>query len=260
MRKIILLKNKTTPTDLYETYFSSNAFQPVFIPLIKHTHIPSETLELLQDNEYLTDLRYIIITSQRTVECLNESIIPKLSMEHRELLLSKVIYTVGPATQRFLKNCGFKDVRGGEETGNGSLLADYIAEQLLVQPNREPSTYGHLLFLVGEIRRDIIPKKLAAVGLNVKEVVTYKTEDLEDNLTRFRSVCDAGSWVVIFSPQGTKDILEYLKVTNTTRVVSIGPTTQKYLESNGLKPDLVSSKPEPVSLLKEIKNDAVSFC
>ncbi|SCU79613.1 LAFA_0B04346g1_1 [Lachancea sp. 'fantastica'] len=249
--KIVLLKNKTTPIDPYEVNLKQEEFDPVFVPLIQHQHLPTECLSLLRDEKYLLRLEIIVISSQRTVECLNESIIPKLSDSQRCQLLSKVVYTVGPATANFLERCGFENIRGGKDAGNGSILADLIISDLSsksVQLSQLPKP----LLLVGETRRDIVPKKLASIGIESQEVVTYKTKEKDDNLTRFKSLFVPQCWVVFFSPQGTEEIIEYLR-NEKVKIASIGPTTDEFLSSHNVRSQVVSSKPEPNALIKALK-------
>lgn len=166
---IIFLKNKTTPLDKYEVESKDNKYSDVqFLPLIAHTHHPVEALHLLKDNNYISNLRYLIVTSQRTVECLNESIIPTLTKEQREKVLDLSVYTVGPATGDFLRRVGFRNVKG-DDMGNGDKLSDFIIKD--IGDNYD----GEILSFVGAIRRDIIKNKLKQRGLSVKEVVTYET-------------------------------------------------------------------------------------
>ncbi|CAD6647477.1 XXYS1_4_G0031970.mRNA.1.CDS.1 [Saccharomyces cerevisiae] len=262
--RVLLLKNKTVPIDKYELECRSKAFEPIFVPLIKHTHVIQDFRNVLNTiPNYLNTINYIIITSQRTVESLNEAIIPTLTSEQKAALLSKTVYTVGPATANFIRRSGFINVKGGEDAGNGSVLADIIIDDLSTDIKACPSS--ELLFLVGEIRRDIIPKKLHSKGIKVREVVTYKTEELSDGFKRFihaMKECDEdkvfSDWVVVFSPQGTKEITQYLGDSNRLpgshlRVASIGPTTKKYLDDNDVTSDVVSPKPDPKSLLDAIE-------
>lgn len=112
---------------------------------------------------------------------------------------------------------------------------------------------------------EIHPKKLHSKGIKVREVVTYKTEELSDGFKRFihaMKECDEdevfSDWVVVFSPQGTKEITQYLGDSNRLpgchlRVASIGPTTKKYLDDNDVTSDVVSPKPDPKSLLDAIE-------
>lgn len=260
---IIFLKNKTTPLDKYEVESKDNKYSDVqFLPLIAHTHHPVEALHLLKDNNYISNLRYLIVTSQRTVECLNESIIPTLTKEQREKVLDLSVYTVGPATGDFLRRVGFRNVKG-DDMGNGDKLSDFIIKD--IGDNYD----GEILSFVGAIRRDIIKNKLKQRGLSVKEVVTYETNVLNDNLDRFQNTlvdiadkeeCDGKSccWVVIFSPQGAKDIIKFLKQNPSIkdkldlRISCIGPTTNDYLLDNGINPEVVSPQPTPDSLLDAI--------
>lgn len=247
MQKVLLLKNKTAQQDKYETEFRYHRFEPVFIPLISHTHVPNGLLELLEDDNYLTGLQDIIVASQRTVECLSESILPQLNESTRKVFLGKTVYAVGPSTKDFLLRIGFDNVKGGEDAGNGSILSDIIISNYIEHgKNSEP------LLLVGEIRKDTIPKKLSNNGIQVREIVTYKTENLPDNLDRFEEFTRENSWVVFFSPQGTEEIIESIKANNNQKVASIGPTTKEFLQRKGLNPDVVSIKPDEKHLVNVI--------
>lgn len=251
---MLLLKNKTAQLDKYEVAFKSNGYETFFVPLIAHTHVPEELLGLINDKEYLKNLQNIVVSSQRTVECLSESVLPKVDLAIAEILLGKTVYAVGPATEEFLTRIGFKNVKGGKDAGTGSILADLIAQDLLGQ-DQEAARHHEVLSLVGEIRRDIIPKKLSSKGLKVREVVTYQTVDLDDNLERFQEVVSPHSWVVLFSPQGTEDILSDLNKhpDSKIKIASIGPTTENFLNGKGIQPQVVSPKPDSDSLLNAIK-------
>lgn len=251
--KVLLLKNKTSQLDKYEIAFKDHGFEPLFLPLIKHTHVPEEVMNLLQVESYLNNLEYIIVTSQRTVECLSESVLPRLPPSTREVLLRKTVYAVGPATRDFLLRIGFCTVRGGEDAGTGSILADLIYSDIIEEDGRLDH-HHEILLLVGEIRRDIIPVKLAKKGLDVKEVITYKTVNLEDNADRFQEAVSPNSWMVLFSPQGTVDILEFWKkrLTEDVKIASIGPTTESFLNESGIQPHVISAKPDADNLLNAI--------
>lgn len=246
MQRVLLLKNKTAQQDRYESTFLSHGFDPVFVPLITHTHVPQDLLVLLQDSSYLAQLQNIIVTSQRTVECLYESVLPQLDSPTKQALLQKTVYAVGSSTGDFLKRIGFMCVKGGSEAGNGSILADIISSDISDHdPKPEP------LLLVGEVRKDIIPRKLSSNGIPVKEVVTYKTANLPDNLARFQKHAIEGSWVVFFSPQGTQDIITSIKEDN-YKIASIGPTTERFLQEQGIQPRVVSLKPDEQNLVNAI--------
>ncbi|KAH3902400.1 uroporphyrinogen-III synthase HEM4 SCDLUD_002221 [Saccharomycodes ludwigii] len=251
--RVILLKNKTRPKDAYCNYLNEYNYEPVFVPLIKHSYIPSEAITLLTDDNYFNQVDSLILTSQRAVECLEESIIPSLSQIQKKKLLKKTVYTVGPATEDFIKRVGFTNVKGGINAGNGSVLADIIINDL---KTLKSGKFSNFLFFVGEVRKDIIPKKLALHKdlIQLKELIIYKTEELDGVLENFEREIYDSKYVVFFSPQGTKKLLPFVKENHGAfKVITIGPTTKDYLISNGINVDMVCEKPEASSLVKSVQ-------
>lgn len=247
--RAILLKNPSTPNDPYDAKFKESGFSPVFVPLLIHTHSDKKaTIDYLRCTEFVNEVKHFVITSQRAVEMLEECLI-ELDIQAKEQILTKVGYTVGPATFKVLQRIGFKDVRGGEKAGNGKVLAEFIRSEL--------STEVPIIFFTGEIRKDIIPRMLKNWGYNLQEQVIYKTENRGDIIetfeTRANETIVGNNWIIFFSPQGTSSIVDYIKTRGELfRIASIGPTTEEYLIENGIKPDIVSPKPEASSLVSSI--------
>jgi len=137
--------------------------------------------------------------------------------------------------------------------------------------HKEKQTKPPLLFLVGEQRRDIIPKTLMDPSLprdrkiQVDELVVYGTgvmESFEQDFTRLLKETEdkAMRWVVVFSPTGCEAMLRALGMLDTqtgkakidekrdgkTFIVTIGPTTRNFLKMNfGFEPDVCAEKPSP---------------
>ncbi|KAL3233525.1 Uroporphyrinogen-III synthase [Nakaseomyces bracarensis] len=246
--RLMLLKNPVGDADPYskklqeECSFFTN---PIFMPLITHENVPGNILSKFEENSSLfEEYDFLIITSQRSIECLN---LPEL-LPIKQKLISKPTYTVGPATSKFLETIGFTDIRGGIHAGNGMNLSKIIHQE---HPNGAKA-----LFLVGETRKDVIPKYLRPRDFQIDEIIMYKTSELQDNCSRFSLYISMCHWIVVFSPQGMTDILEYIKEYDLRhfKIACIGPTTQEYLEENGIIPDLVSPKPDADSLIKAIKS------
>jgi uroporphyrinogen-III synthase len=250
MSEIFLLKNRTVPKDPYYDILRSSSYSPVFIPLLNHLPINEpETLSLLTSEGFLSGTNVIIITSQRAVESLSLTL-SKLTEDVKSQIFQKIAYTVGPATFKILSELGFKNVRGGEKAGNGDILSDIILQEI--------DSENEVIFFTGEIRRDIIPRKLSSNGILVNEIVIYKTEErsgiIDDFIGKFNGSNSENRWVIFFSPQGTSDIVDHLKNNDLSRIKigSIGPTTEKYLIENGIKVDFVSKKPDPENLFNGI--------
>lgn len=289
---ILLLKTKSSPHDGYEEYFSNpenGQYQSSFVPVLEH-HFQEESLQRIKtwlDRSSLQDQQRrdstetfpyggIIFTSQRAVEAFSKVIGDIRSSDQaliEELNGDFPLYVVGPATARGLRALELPCPVIGEECGNGEVLATFILQDY----NKRMSTRRHdklpLLFLVGEQRRDIIPKTLqsdklaSAERIKVDEVVIYETGEMQSFRENFSAIYStnasrgfAEQWVVVFSPTGCKAMLEILKlldpvtgkaIGNTpelsgTHIATIGPTTRDYLVREfGFEPDVCAQKPSP---------------
>lgn len=252
--KVVMLKNKTTPRDAYEDLFTECGHDAHFVPLLNHDPVSIEdTVCYLTSDAFLKETPRFIITSQRAVivfhECLDR--ISAQDPSTANIIRSKIGYTVGPATEKVLRDKGFTDVRGGAEAGNGAALADIILLEC-------SGADFPIVFFTGMIRKDIIPVKLRNNGFSVNEVVIYKTAPKPDILDNFKILCHHHvDWIVFFSPQGTDDIVHHITTEKPhslayTKFASIGPTTQDFLVSRGIHPHVVASKPTAHSLLDSL--------
>ena len=136
------------------------------------------------------------------------------------------------------------------------------------------------MFLVGEQRRDIIPKTLTGPELpgnrriQVDELVVYGTgvmESFEQDFTKLLQDTDSRAvrWVVVFSPTGCEAMLRALEMLdptsgkvlraqleskNKTYIATIGPTTRDYLRNKfGFEPDVCAAKPSPEGMEEGIR-------
>jgi uroporphyrinogen-III synthase len=189
------------------------------------------------------------------------------------------MYSVGPATTRALKAIPQAPPLRifGDHTGNGDALARYILEHY-GEWYRDHPTKPPLLFLVGEQRRDIIPRTLmddtipAFSRIEVTETVVYGTgvmqsfpEDFERILSSTRD--RPTRWIVVFSPTGCDSMLKGLGFRldgetgkaverpgqQTAYIATIGPTTRDYLINTfDLEPDVYAEKPSPEGVWQAI--------
>lgn len=291
----MLLKTKSVPTDTYEELFSTcdgSQYAPVFVPVLEH-RFKRDALDIVRQHilnrgfvptsqKGLATYGALIFTSQRAVEAFNEVVedIRKEGAHDVEELLpeSLPLYVVGPATARGLRALNLPCPIVGEETGNGEALAGFILEHYnaLYSSGSNPP----ILFMVGDKRRDIIPKTLQSEQLPsdksalVDELVIYETGEMQSFKNDFTSIwqknADAGStrqWVVVFSPTGCQAMLESLglldaqtgkgrknAVSRDILIVTIGPTTRDYLINEfEFTPDVVAEKPSPEGILEGIR-------
>lgn len=228
----------------------------------------------------------MIFTSQRAVEAFAQVVNSEKTMQAYQWpnLQNVPIYSVGPATTRALSAVPQDPPLQvfGEHTGNGEALAHYMLDHYGAW-YCERSTNPPLLFLVGEQRRDIIPKTLmdpslaAASRIMVTEKVIYGTDVMESFSADFgRELMDVAvarlgtsllpsRWVVVFSPMGCDSMLRGLGMLDETGkfvpgsrdgktfIATIGPTTQKFLiDTFGFHPDVCAAKPSPEGILEGI--------
>ncbi|OAF56568.1 hypothetical protein VC83_07234 [Pseudogymnoascus destructans] len=305
---IFLLKTKSTPHDGYEEFFSATKIAghdltPTFVPVLEHKLLEPglDTLRQLLRSRRINDTgdegTYggMIFTSQRAVEAFTSLVAegPPSSTDTTWPSLSQTpIYTVGPATTRALRSIPSTPPLQihGSETGNGEALAAYMLTHYLpTAPHPRP----HLLFLVGDNRRDIIPKTLMGDSLppneriRVDELEVYGTTTRSSFPTAFASALSASSsaetrWVVIFSPTGCEAALRELGLLDEetgrvktgergggcgirrgrrqTYVATIGPTTRDYLRREfGFEADVCAEVPSPKGVGEAIKKFIVGL-
>ncbi|KAH7336742.1 tetrapyrrole biosynthesis, uroporphyrinogen III synthase [Pyrenochaeta sp. MPI-SDFR-AT-0127] len=284
---VLLLKTKSVPTDTYEDLFctlANSPYAPVFVPVLEH-RFKRDTLTDVQKHvtsrgfipvaqKGLATYGALIFTSQRAVEAFTEIVgeVRRLGIHDIDELLPETLplYVVGPATARGLRALKLACPILGEETGNGESLAAFILDHYnAIYPGvgKPP-----ILFLVGDKRRDIIPKTLESERLcperraNVDELVIYETGEMQsfriDFSTVWRKNTEEGlerQWVVVFSPTGCQAMLESLGLLDTStgktrpvtsqrniHVATIGPTTRDYLINEfSFTPDVCAEKPSP---------------
>lgn len=189
------------------------------------------------------------------------------------------MYSVGPATTRALKAVPQDPPLQvfGEHTGNGDNLAHFILEHYASWYHDRPGGLPSLLFLVGEQRRDIIPKTLMDANLpkekriQVDEIVVYGSGVMEsfsqDFARRLRETQKRDMvWIVVFSPTGCDQMLKGLGIldeptgkakpkdpSRTRFIATIGPTTRNYLKKTfDFDADACAEKPSPEGVLEAI--------
>ena len=293
---ILLLKTESVPGDAYHELFSAGAgggsYAPRFVPVMQHRfeesamdRVRSLLLGRGIAREPGSPYGGLIFTSQRAVEAFTKVVRDNGQGDPSWPHLQDIpVYSVGPATTRAIRAIPQSPTAlqiFGEHTGNGETLAPYILDHYSEwYPDREPRP--PLLFLVGDQRRDIIPKTLmnedlpANRRIAVDEEVIYGTKVMESFPADFAKVLKetegvSERWVVVFSPTGCESMLRGLGLledgedkvaVNTARrkdgktyIATIGPTTRNYLRDTfGFEPDVCAEKPSPEGILEGIQS------
>ncbi|KAM0245586.1 hypothetical protein ACHAQJ_010512 [Trichoderma viride] len=289
---VLLLKTKSSPSDAYEELFSAPnhnpLFEPTFVPVLQHKFEEAgvdRLRTLLRQKRIGTspDCEFggLIFTSQRAVEAFAHVVREDEAADSPEWphLQHIPIYSVGPATTRALTAVSQQPPLQifGSHTGNGDALAHFILDHYAEWYGKDRPSLPPLLFLVGEQRRDIIPRTLmdpslpANKRIQVVEEVVYGTGEMESFPNDFAAILNktqssSSRWVIVFSPTGCDSMLRGLDVLDastgkflperrddTTFVATIGPTTRSHLVKNfDFEPDVCAEKPTPEGLLEGI--------
>lgn len=309
---VLLLKTPSpAPASDAYTLHLPPPFSPTYVPVLSHTLLPDALIKLLLTHftpnpspSQLPDPRpfpygALIFTSQRSVAAFAAALnAPQVVRIGQRVALGLAhagvrLYVVGPATERALRavrdgRCAGCGIYGGEEAGSGEVLARIMLEGGTGEGAydvRESEGGGKkpVLFLVGEKRRDIIPRMLMDPGLpegeriHVDEMEVYKTGELEEFEFHFtqalsRTKPETLRWIVVFSPTAGEVMLRSLGWLDgasgrvkacirdpgrTTFVACIGPTTREYLvQEFGFEPDVVAEKPSPQGVKEGIEHFA----
>ncbi|ROT42723.1 uroporphyrinogen-III synthase [Sodiomyces alkalinus F11] len=298
---VFLLKTKSATADSYEELFSEHRdggplFEPTFVPVLQH-EFKDDGLEFARDVlrhgkvgiHETASFGGLVFTSQRAVETFANLVAEPMGTAGEPSwpnIQSVPVYSVGPATTRALK--AIPQTPGlqvhGSHTGVGDALAPFILDHYgAFYAGRSPKP--PLLFLVGEQRRDVIPKVLMDPALpvdrriEVTEVVVYSTNVMRSFAENFVHVLEATSgrpmrWIVVFSPTGCGEMLRGLGILDevtgrakakikeddrSTFVATIGPTTRDHLwQVYGFKADVCAEHPTAEGVYREITNSIES--
>lgn len=293
----------------------SFTFQPEFVPVLQHTFLDdglAEVAALLRGRKIGAgpDCSYggLIFTSQRAVEAFAQVVGDGPGMSPRNQIASLPqltrrlpgptsdaalaagwphlddipVYSVGPATTRALSSVPVPATSPlqvfGAHTGNGEALAAFILSHYhLWYADRQPKP---LLFLVGETRRDVIPRTLQGqaderLRLGVTEVEVYGTREMLGFAGELRGMLERTGaarvrWAVVFSPTGCDGLLREMGVLDAETgkakvaaaevpeadavfVATIGPTTRDFLRSRfGFEPQVCAESPTPEALCRGV--------
>ena len=217
---VLFLKTKSSPTDAYEDLFNAQPLagrrlEPRFVPVLRHSFKDAEMARVERvlrargvSSKPGASYGGMIFTSQRAVEAFSAivgrgrgsdsqagSLVNWLVTDVRDIgdadaawphLQDVPIYSVGPATTRALRAIPQNPPLQvfGEDSGTGEVLSGFMLDHYKVWYN-DRDTLPPLLFLTGETRRDVIPKRLmdpdlpAGRRIGVDEVEVYETGVME---------------------------------------------------------------------------------
>lgn len=249
MKRVVLLKSESESVDSYTTLLQENNFQPLFVPTLEFRFKFLDKLreKLLAPDSYSG----IIFTSPRSVEACEEAM-NEVGLKLPEKWSKLHNYCVGEVTHNLIHVALDLNARG-KHTGNANNLAEFIFENLEGERLQNP-----FVFPCGNLRQDTLQLKLMDYGYFLDPIEVYETvahSDLESNLKR-ALIDDKAEYLAFFSPSGvnyTAATLSKLDVDIANyKLIAIGPSTRKCLETNGFKVYKTAEKPSVEYLVKAL--------
>jgi uroporphyrinogen-III synthase len=157
------------------------------------------------------------------------------------------VWAVGPATAAPLESAlGPVRVPGSPTNGDGGPAAT-LARAML-----QAGVEGPVLFPCGEKRRDDLPAILRSEGLEVDEVVCYRS--VLASRSQAKAAAARGSVVVVASPSVMQLLVEACPPAKRPALITIGPTTAALARAAGWLPAAVASEPSTGGVASAIAN------
>ncbi|ORZ11872.1 tetrapyrrole biosynthesis, uroporphyrinogen III synthase, partial [Absidia repens] len=245
----------------YEISSKSLGYDPYFIPVLDQKYTSEALAPILQQGPSTLAITGIIITSQRSVTTLSQTV-PVLSSEQCQAWQGIPLYIVGETTTSKVEQAldqrlfflPHKSRPSITTTDHASQLADHLVQQ------QRQDIPQHLLFLAGDKRREELPTRVREAGYRLTEIQTYETcrhPDLAQQLIHQHPSSSGDDWSIFFSPSGVDHILSLQPPPSSvwltsTKIAAIGNTTATHLQSLGYQVHAIATKPSISHLLDAI--------
>lgn len=189
---------------------------------------PVQDIDVQQEVEQIA-LQYatVVFTSMNAVE----SVITMLDQQVPEWN----IYCMGNTTAQIIREYF------GEQTiaGTGNNAAD-LAESII-----ESGETDEVVFFCGDQRRDELPGKLAEAGIEINEVVVYRTFPLH------KKIEEKYQGILFFSPSAVHSYFKLNKPADDTVLFAIGQTTATAIKQYSNNKTITASQPGKDELVRK---------
>lgn len=225
--KTVILSTRSLDDELILEAQTKNISIEV-LPFIKVEPIFSS--ELQQKIEQLSkEPATVVFTSVNSVELVAQKI------NAQKVNMAWEIFCIGHATGKAVANYfGENGIKG--LAGNGQQLSQTIVD----------AKVNKVVFFCGDQRRDELPALMGKNGIDVKEIIVYKT-----TLTP-KKIQKKYDGILFFSPSAVKSFFQENKLDDQTVLFAIGGTTAEEVKKISKNKIVVSDAPEATMLLEKI--------
>jgi len=144
------------------------------------------------------------------------------------------IFCIGHQTKQSASdNFGKKNIVG--IAGNGEELGEEIIKQ---------SSVKKVIFFCGNQRRETLPEKLKKNGIELEEIVVYKTIEKPQIISKHYD------GILFFSPSGVRSFFSGNKMNEPVQLFAIGTTTAKEIKTYSQLPVIIPGHPDKEELVQ----------
>ena len=194
--------------------------------------ISSLQISLTNQEEIISQLstksRQYLITSQNSVKAI------------KGLNLNGDFYVVGKKTAQQLRDLGYHVVL---ETDYAQDLADAILKQEI---GKEWN------FFCGNTRRDLLVDVLSKNGHHLNEIITYKSQPIEQDMHQFYDA------YVFFSPLSFQTFVKNNQIPSESVIFTVGKTTTKAVEEVYKNHTIITAKIPLVEMVVNQIKDSIN--
>jgi uroporphyrinogen-III synthase len=177
----------------------------------------------------------IAFTSRRAAQALTDRMQSRgVSWSGRDNI--PVAWAVGPATAAQLAG-----VLGAVHVPDRDDTATLGAAETLARTMIEEAVRGPVLFPCGDVRRDELPKELRQSGIEVDEVVCYRSVLADESQARMAAA--RGTVLVVASPSVAGLLARACPRATRPELLAVGPTTAASARAAGWSPAAVANEP-----------------
>lgn len=144
------------------------------------------------------------------------------------------IFCIGYQTKQSASDTfGEKNIVGIAD--NGEELGEEIIKQ---------STVKKVIFFCGNQRREVLPEKLKKNGIELEEIVVYKTIEKSQVISKHYG------GILFFSPSGVRSFFSVNKINEPVQLFAIGNTTAKEIKTYSQLPIIIPGHPDKEELIR----------
>ena len=143
------------------------------------------------------------------------------------------IFCIGYQTKQSVADTfGEKNIIGIADDG------EELGEEIIKQ-----SSVKKIIFFCGNQRREVLPEKLKKHGIELEEIVIYKT------IEKSQIISKRYDGILFFSPSGVRSFFSVNKINEPVQLFAIGNTTAKEIKTYSQLPIIIPAQPDKEELI-----------